>query len=88
MILIENMVLRYKNGNALPSSDVIAKVSPEVVLFSEYPIEATSISIYIPEGESRGAAATVQTTSYITKPVTAVLMIVAMPAALVLEKTV
>jgi hypothetical protein len=42
--------------------------------------------LYIPEGETKHAAKSVGVAANIAKPVTGVLMIMAMPAAISLEK--
>ena len=86
IVLIENMVENYKAGKPLPSSDVITKNSAELVFYAEYPIEAQGVDIFIQKDESQDAATTMKVTSNIIKPVTLVLMIVAMPAAITLEK--
>ena len=86
IILIENMEDNFKNKKPLPSSDVIRKSSSEQVYFAGYPIEATSIDIYIPKSESKGPALGMKVAANVAKPATAVLMIVAMPAAITLEK--
>ena len=76
----------FKKNKPLPSSDVIRKSSSEQVFFAKYPIEATGINFYIPKSESKGAAQSMKVASNIAKPATAVLMVVAMPAAISLEK--
>ena len=86
IVLIENMVEKFKANKPLPSSDVISKSSSQLIYYADYPIQVPGINIYIPKGESKGAGKTMSVTSSITKPVTAVLMIVAMPAAITLEK--
>jgi hypothetical protein len=59
------------------------------VLFSNYPIISEPINIYIPAKESKAMAAAgkaLDASAKVTKPITGILMIVAMPAALALQK--
>ena len=55
-VLIDNMVESYKSNKPLPNSNVIMKDSEQQVYFSDYPIEALNIDIFIPAKESKGAS--------------------------------
>ena len=56
--------------------------------FSQYPIEVDKIDLYIAKEESNGAATTMKVASNISKPAIGILVIIAMPAAITLEKVI
>lgn len=85
-ILTEEMIDPYKNNENLPSTEAISKKETDNVFYSEYPIQANDISIYIPAEESTAANTAVSIGAKITKPITVALMVVSMPVAIALVK--
>ena len=85
------MEVNYKGQKPLPGSDAISKSEGLDIFFSEYPIKIEKISIFIPNKESGGtamASGAADVASKMTKPIIIILMIFAMPAALLLQKAI
>jgi hypothetical protein len=87
-VLFSNMLESYQSKKPLPNSNNIKKDSVQEVYFSDYPIEALDIEFYIPAEESKGASVATKVGGQIAKPVIGVLTVVAMPAAITMQKAV
>lgn len=73
----------------MPSTNMLRRKDTETAFFSDYPIEVSPVTIYIPKEEGAGeksATTAASIGSTIAKPVTMVLMIVATPVAVTVVK--
>jgi hypothetical protein len=83
---------QYLKKEPLSRADNISKLSSQSVSFSEYPIHVNGISTFIPKKDSKSLASALgksqDITSDVAKPAILILMIVSMPTALGLQKTI
>ena len=81
----------YKNKLPLESSDTIGKKSSSDDFFSEYPIIVENINFYEPievKGTTAAAQISAKIAANMSKPAIFLLMVVAMPAAIALQKAI
>ena len=94
-IISSNQLESYKKKDVFMAIDTITKKGSPLILFGNYPIQSQKIDYYS-NGEQQGTVATVHTISEVsievvskmTIPTVVILMVVYMPSALGLQKTI
>ena len=91
-IISTSQMEQYLKKEPLSRADNISKLSSQSVSFSEYPIHVNDISTFIPKKDSKSLASALGNSqdiaSDVAKPAILILMIVSMPTALGLQKTI